>query len=44
MLTLLPDSWSAFITTINAGGADIASEILIAQILDEDKSRRASTA
>ena len=49
MLTSLPDSWSAFITTINAGGAGIASEILIDWIrirldLDEDKSRRASTA
>jgi Pol polyprotein, beta-barrel domain/GAG-pre-integrase domain/gag-polypeptide of LTR copia-type len=44
LLTSLPDFWSSFITTINAGGAAIASEVLIARILDEDRSRKAGTA
>ena len=37
LLTSLPDTWSAFITAINASGALITSEILIAWILDEDR-------
>ena len=36
LLTSLPDSWSPFITTVNAGGVAILSDVLIARILDED--------
>ena len=36
LLISLPDTWSTFITTINASGALITSETLIAQTLDED--------
>ena len=39
LLTSLPDTWSPFITTINASGAAISSEVLIARILDEDRTR-----
>ena len=44
LLTSLPDTWSPFITTINATGAAISSEILIARILDEDHTQKASIA
>ena len=33
---LLLDTWSTFITTVNAAGGTISSETLIAWILDED--------
>ena len=38
LLTSLLETWSLFITTINATGTLITSEILIARILDEDWS------
>ena len=44
LLTSLPDTWSAFITTVNASGAPITSETLIARILDEDRVKRAGSA
>ena len=44
LLTSLPETWSLFITTLNATGMLITSEILIARILNEDWSRRAGTA
>ena len=43
LLTLLLDTWSLFITTINANGAVITSETLISRILDEDQVKRASS-
>ena len=36
LLTLLPDTWSTFITTVNATGGMISSETLPAWIMDED--------
>ena len=36
LLTSLLDSWSAFITAVNASGAALSADILIAQILDKD--------
>ena len=36
LLTLLLDTWSTFITTLNAAGGTISSKTLIARILDED--------
>ena len=39
LLTSLPETWSTFITTINASGVAISSEVLIARILDEDRTR-----
>ena len=37
LLTSLPDTWFTFITTVNATSGTISSEMLIAQILDEDR-------
>ena len=44
LLTSLPDTWSPFITTINASGVAISSEVLIARILDEDCTQQTSMA
>ena len=44
LLTSLPDTWSPFITTINASRAAISLEVLIARILDEDCTWRTGTA
>ena len=43
LLTLLPASWASFITTINASGIAITSEMLIGRILDEDHSQHAGS-
>jgi gag-polypeptide of LTR copia-type/Pol polyprotein, beta-barrel domain/Integrase core domain/Domain of unknown function (DUF4219)/GAG-pre-integrase domain/Zinc knuckle len=43
LLTSLPDSWSSFITAVNAGGIAISSDVLIARILDEDRVRQAGS-
>ena len=43
LFTSLPEKWSSFITTINTTGMLITLEILIARILDEDRSRRPGT-
>ena len=39
LLTSLLDTWSPFIMTINTSGTAISSEVLIARILDEDRTR-----
>ena len=44
LLTSLPDSWSTFITAVNAGGIAISSNTLISRILDEDWARQAGAA
>ena len=41
LLTLLPKTWSSFITTISANGQPISSETLIARILDKYWARQA---
>ena len=41
--TLLPDTWSVFITTVNVSRAPITSEMLIAWILDEHCVKRAGS-
>ena len=41
LLTSLPDSWSLFITMVNASGVAILSDVLIARILDEDRAQQA---
>ena len=43
LLTSLPDSWSSFITVVNAGGVTISMDVLITRILDEDWVRRAGS-
>ena len=44
LLTSLPDSWSTFITAVNAGEVIISSNTLISRILDEDQARQAGAA
>ena len=36
LLMSLPDSWSVFITVVNASGIGPSADVLIAQVLDED--------
>ena len=36
LLTSLPDSWSVFITVVNASGISPSADVLIARVLDED--------
>ena len=38
LLTSLPDSWSAFITAVNASGISPSADVLIAWVLDEDRA------
>jgi len=43
LLTSLPKSWSMFITAVNAGLPMLTSDALIAQIMEESKSRQAGS-
>ena len=44
LLTSLPDSWSVFITAVNASGISPLADVLIAQVLDEDRARKVGLA
>ena len=44
LLTSLPDSWSAFITVVNASGIGPSADVLIVQVLDEDCARKVGSA
>ena len=44
LLTSLPDSWSAFITTVNASGIGPSADVLIAWVLNEDHAQKVRSA
>ena len=44
LLTSLPDSWSLFITAVNASGIGPSVDVLIAWVLDEDRTQKVGLA
>ena len=44
LLTSLPDSWSVFITVVNASGISPSADVLIVWILNEDCTRKVGSA
>ena len=44
LLMSLPDSWSVFITAVNASGIGPSADVFIAQVLDEDCTQKVGSA